>query len=107
MLNVTAKSFSKEKIAMRKPAEWMTNSADDRILEFLADNKTEEPVGVAPTEIADAVGYGRQHIGRRCRALADQGLLLNLGRGSYRITELGEGYLSGDVDPDELDSEEG
>jgi predicted transcriptional regulator len=106
MLNVTAKSFSKEKIAMRKPAEWMTNSADDRILEFLADNKTEEPVGVAPTEIADAVGYGRQHIGRRCRTLADHGLLLNLGRGSYRITELGEQFLDGEAGPNELDGNE-
>jgi predicted transcriptional regulator len=105
VLNVIDKGFSREKIAMRKPAEWMTNSADDRILEFLADNKTEKPVGIAPTEISDAIGYGRQHIGRRCRALAEHGLLLNLGRGSYRITELGERYLSGDAGLDDLTDE--
>ena len=82
----------------------MTNSADDRILEFLLDNKAEAPIGHSPSEISDFIGYGRQHVGRRCRELAEHELLLNLGRGSYRITELGERYLSGDAGPEELEN---
>ncbi len=90
---------------MRRPADWMTNSADDRILEYLSKVREDTEVGKSPAEIGENIGYGRKHVGRRCRALAEHGLLLNLGRGSYRITDLGEQYLSGDVGPDELDED--
>jgi predicted transcriptional regulator len=85
----------------------MTNSADDRILEFLSEIRDDTEVGKSPSEIGDHIGYGRKHVGRRCRELAEHGLLINLGRGSYRITDLGERYLSGDTEPDELDSDDG
>ncbi len=87
---------------MRRPADWMTNSADDRILEYLRDSDH-----APPKEIADTARFHPEYIGERCRKLRDHGLLQNLGRGLYRITDLGERYLSGDAGPSELDTDEG
>jgi predicted transcriptional regulator len=44
------------------------------------------------------IHYTRQHIARRCRKLAEEGLLRHLGNGVYVITEDGEGYLDGELD---------
>ena len=91
---------------MRRPADRMTNSADDRILEYLSDIRADSVIGKAPAEIGERIGYGRKYVGERCRELEDLGLLLNLGRGSYRITDLGEEYLSGELDARTLDAED-
>lgn len=82
---------------MRKPADWM-RPIDDRILEFLS---SEGPN--LPTNISDSIDSSRKYTGERCRKLAENGLVENLGSGLYRITELGEQYLSGEAGPDELD----
>lgn len=80
----------------------MTNSADDRILEYL-----DETDFAPPKEIAEAIGFHPEYTGERCRVLRDGGLLFNLGRGLYRITDLGEQYLSGDLDARTLEEVEG
>lgn len=76
----------------------MKTGADDRILEFLAETDYEPPKG-----IAEATGYEPQYVGRRCRELAEYGLLENMGRGLYRITGRGEQYLAQELDAGELE----
>jgi len=68
---------------------------DDRILEYLQSHES-----ATPTKLAES-GYfevSRPHIGRRCKALAEHGLLNHLGNAVYVITEKGEGYLKGKYD---------
>lgn len=86
---------------MRKSAKWMV-LADDRILEYLHENDAS-----IPSEIAEdpRIPWGRQHIGDRCRTLSENGLLRNIGRGVYSITEAGAEYLDGELDAKELSEE--
>lgn len=71
--------------------------ADDLIIDYLRD------VDLAPPkEIADAIDYNHKYVGRRCRNLADVGLIHNLGRGLYQITNDGKAYLDGELDAREL-----
>lgn len=82
---------------MRKSGEWMV-LVDDRILEFIRENG-----GGTPGEIAksDYIRVSSQHVGRRCRKLADKGLLYHVGNSAYTITERGEKYLDGEIDTEE------
>ncbi|SNZ12117.1 hypothetical protein SAMN06269185_1504 [Natronoarchaeum philippinense] len=68
---------------------------DDRLLEVIR----EEDSG-APTELSDqdTIRVSRQHISRRLKKLAENGLLQPLGNGVYVITEEGEAYLDGEYD---------
>jgi len=86
---------------MRRPADSMTDSSDDRILEYLSETDF-----AAPKEIADATSKNNDYIGRRCRVLKELGLVETPGRGLYRITDLGEQYLAGDLDARELEDED-
>lgn len=69
--------------------------ADDRILEYLHDEET-----ATPSEMAKAgfVRYTSSYISKRCMKLVEHGLIRNLGRGVYTITERGEKYLKGEID---------
>ena len=67
---------------MRRPADVMTDSADDRILEYLSETDF-----AAPKEIADETSKNNDYIGRRCRILKKLGLVETPGRGLYRITD--------------------
>lgn len=71
--------------------------ADDLILELL-----EEEGQYTPSIIADKLEYSAEHVNRRCRALQNFGLLRNIRRGLYQITEDGEAYLAGELDASEL-----
>lgn len=84
---------------MRYSADWMT-IADERILEHLSETETDTPKIMASS---GRVRFSRQYIGERCRKLASYGLLKHLGNGVYRITEIGERYLIGEVDASELE----
>lgn len=79
---------------MRKSGKWMV-LLDDRILELLAE---EDNQYMAPSDIADdnRIHYTSQHVGRRCKKLAEHGLLQSVGRGVYTITEEGRAYLEGE-----------
>ena len=70
-------------------------SLDDRILEFLNENKPTTPTKM--TEEAP-MHYSRQHVDRRCKKLTDEGLLEHLGNGVYMITDDGATYLEGNLD---------
>lgn len=74
--------------------------ADERILEHLTQVETDTPKGMADS---GRVRFSRQYIGERCRKLADYGMVQHLGNGVYRITEIGDQYLNGEIDASELE----
>jgi len=71
---------------------------DDRILEALATSG----LVLSPSVIAFNIDKSRSEVNRRLSALVEHGLVERVKRGYYKITELGEQYLAGEVDPDEL-----
>jgi len=84
---------------MRKPADWMVY-ADDRILEFLDEFGNHQPSQIADkvSDMGEGIHYHRKYVGKRCRILAQHGLLENLGNGVYTITQVGQSYLRGEID---------
>ncbi len=74
---------------------------DERILERLSEVETDTPKGMADS---GDVRFSRQYIGERCRELTNYGMLQHLGNGVYRITEIGEQYLEGEIDAKDLES---
>mgnify|MGYP006291348541 CR=1 FL=1 len=79
---------------MRKSGKWMV-LLDERILELLSEEENEF---MSPSDIADHNGipYSSQHVGRRCKKLAEYGLLKPVARGVYTITREGRAYLEGE-----------
>jgi len=65
---------------------------DERILELLEED---EDGFLTPTEIANnkRIDYTPQYIGRRCKELANHGLVQEVSQSVYRITSEGEAYL--------------
>ncbi|MHB9287341.1 hypothetical protein ACKVMT_09925 [Halobacteriales archaeon Cl-PHB] len=93
---------------MRKSGEWMT-IWDDRILEVI--HADEDQVGqVGDLADNELIRISQSSVSRRCKKLAEHGLLRRIGEGVYLLTDRGERYLEGDLDaredaPDEpLDS---
>ena len=85
---------------MRKSARWMV-LLDDRILEYVSENGPTLPSDIAND---DRIPYGAQHIGNRCRKLAEKGFLDNLGNGVYVITQRGRDYLNEEFDAGDVDA---
>jgi predicted transcriptional regulator of viral defense system len=70
---------------------------DDRILEILRDD--DDGIGkVSNLKDSDSIHVSRVQIGRRCKKLAEHGLLRQIGDGVYLITEEGKAYLEGKYD---------
>lgn len=92
---------------MRKHAKWLSQ-ADERILEFLQEEGNHPPKAIC--DKIDSAGvdleYHAEHVGRECRKLRDYGLLVNVGGGTYSITELGKQFLAGDIDAGTLEKKE-
>jgi predicted transcriptional regulator len=86
---------------MRPRIKWMTQ-ADERVLEFLS----EKDIVASPAVIAANIDYTKEYISRRSRKLADAGLIQRIDNSNYRLTSLGEKFLSGDLDSDELEEPE-
>lgn len=82
---------------MRPRVDWMTQ-ADERVLEFLYDKE----IVASPSVIAANIDYTQEYLSRRCRKLTNAGLLQRVDASNYRITDLGERFLDGDVDEDEI-----
>lgn len=78
-------------------AEWM-EPVDEPILELMCENHVFAPDHVEENGVCRAPDAAR-----RCRELAKRGLLEKQAIGMYDITELGERYLDGEVDPDGLE----
>ncbi len=79
---------------MRYSGDWMS-LVDDRILEYIHEHGSGSPKKMKDE---GRIRYSRQHIARRCRKLAEKGLLTHLGNGVYVITDEGEAYLKGELD---------
>ncbi|WP_245202790.1 MarR family transcriptional regulator [Halorubrum alkaliphilum] len=82
---------------MRYAGSWMT-AADDRILEYLSEHKSGSPTKM---KREGPIRYSRQQVDRRCKKLAEKGLVDHLGNGVYVITEDGEAYLKGRLDTED------
>lgn len=87
---------------MRPRVDWMTQ-ADERILEFLF----EKEIIASPSVIAANIDYTGEYISRRCRKLADAHLLQRVDASNYRLTTLGEKFLTGEADADEIQRGDG
>ena len=88
---------------MRKPAKWISQT-DELILEFLSEQGNHQPKEIRDQleRISEDMSYSNNHIWRECKKLADAGLLVNVGGGTYSITEQGEDFLDGDLDASNL-----
>ncbi|SFL21561.1 hypothetical protein SAMN04487950_2847 [Halogranum rubrum] len=77
--------------------------ADDAILELLS----EAGIAANPSTIAFNIDYNRRYISQRCRILVEKGLLnrVHESKAMYRITELGEMYLSGELEAVDLENQ--
>jgi predicted transcriptional regulator len=72
--------------------------ADERVLEFLH----EKDIVASPSVIAANIDYTQEYLSRRCRKLTDAGLLQRVDASNYRVTDLGERFLNGDIGEDEI-----
>lgn len=80
-------------------AEWM-DPADDEVLERLQDDDV-----FTPSQIAEEAPFRGPYAAYRCRELTDRGLVVRHATGMYDITERGEQYLAGELDPSDLEDE--
>jgi len=71
---------------------------DERILEFLS----EKDIVASPSVIAANIDYTGEYISRRCNKLEDGELLQRVDSTNYRITDLGDRYLSGNLSREEI-----
>lgn len=83
---------------MRPRVEWMTQ-ADERLLEFLY----EKDIVASPSVIAANIDYTGEYLSRRCQKLANAGLIQRVDASNYRLTELGERFLDGNVEAEDLE----
>lgn len=74
---------------------------DERVLEFL----DEKDIVASPSVIAANIDYTQEYISRRCRRLTEAGLLQRVDARNYRVTDLGEWYLAGEIDAEELETD--
>jgi len=76
---------------IRNPTEWMV-PMDDELLKLFHSSG----LVLTPSIIAYNSGYSREEVNRRLAELTDYEFMERVDRGKYRITSLGENYLSGD-----------
>lgn len=81
---------------MRQPADWMVPT-DDRILELIR-----ECGNLTPGAIEHLGGPSSDHASRRAKLLAEAGLLDQIYRGLYALTDEGRDYLDEALDASEL-----
>lgn len=74
---------------------------DDRILEYI-DEKDTQSAAVGELTKSEVIHVSNAHTSRRCRKLAEKGLLVDLGNGVYAITDIGEAYLEGEYDAENM-----
>jgi len=88
---------------MRSSADWMSQPADDRILEVVRDEGNMTPLALSRDGEVPRIDIGRKWAGERCRKLVKYGLLRKIDRGLFAITDDGEAYLDEELDASELD----
>jgi hypothetical protein len=72
--------------------------ADDRIMELIR-----EYGNLTPSALDEKGGPVRQYASERCSTLAEYGLLVQVHRGLYGITDDGRAYLNEELDASTLD----
>ncbi|MFP8954341.1 hypothetical protein ACLI4Z_15440 [Natrialbaceae archaeon A-arb3/5] len=77
--------------------DWM-EPVDEEILELLRSDEI-----FSPSHINDEGVCRAPHAAHRCRELTDRGLLKKYMEGMYELTDRGERFLDGDVDPADLE----
>ena len=82
---------------MRPRVEWM-NQTDDRILEALDESQ----LVLTPVVLAKNLDYSRSWVSTRLSKLVDAGLVTNSEGSFYQITDLGNEYLSGNLEADDI-----
>lgn len=88
---------------MYRRVEWM-KAVDHAILSLLGGSQKLE---LTPNNIAQNIGYNNEYVGKRCKLLAEHGLLNRETYDSdpfYSVTERGEEYLAGDLGASELNA---
>lgn len=88
---------------MHRRVEWLKPS--DRVIVA----ELEKCGGwMKPSSIALNVSYTRRHIARRCKVLADNGLLeRHEDTAGYRVTDIGRQFLNDDLEADDLRLDDG
>lgn len=81
---------------MRRSGSWQS-VWDDRILE-IAEEDPDRMVSVGDLKNNDYIRIGQSQISRRCKKLADKGLLRKVGHGVYLLTDEGGAYLREEYD---------
>lgn len=90
---------------MLPKVSWMV-AADSLILWFLSSSARWRLV-VTPSVVAINTGLSSSHANRRMNILEDGGLLEQVDeRGYYRISDLGERFVLGDVTKEELEAKD-
>ncbi|MFC7239160.1 PhiH1 repressor [Saliphagus sp. GCM10025317] len=79
---------------MRQSGTWMT-IWDDRILEII---RSEDAGRVGDLAERNSIRISQSSVSRRCKKLAEHGLLTPLGNGVYTITDRGRAYLDEEYD---------
>jgi len=87
---------------MRHPGDWMQLPTDERILEALQSSE----MILSPSVIGKNISRSREEVTRRLSVLVDYGLVNRVERGYYEITDLGEDYLTGKIDTNNLECTE-
>lgn len=95
----TSAEASESETDAETDAEWM-EPADKPILEFLRSEDAFEPNQIDDEGIAPA-----RYAAYRCREMTKYGLLTKRMPGVYEVSELGERYLEGTLDPSELEAD--
>lgn len=75
---------------------------DDRILEVVREK---EGSSVGDLHDHQYIRISKSQVSRRCKRLAEHGLLRPLGNGVYMITEKGERYLDEELDAGDLEDD--
>lgn len=90
---------NREEDEMHHRVDWL-KPTDRQIVSKIADNDG----WVKPATLALNMEMTRRHIARRCKVLAEQGLLERFDEDTagYRTTELGVQFLRDELDPADL-----
>ena len=83
---------------MVRRVEWLS-PADIYILQLFVEND----IMLTPKVIAVNTDYDQSYVGKRCRLLAEKGLLEQVDRGLYRITPMGKKFIESGLDADVID----
>lgn len=86
---------------MRQPADWM-RPMDDRILEGFREFGNMTPFALSKEGHEARLDTTRHYIAERCRALVKYGMIEQIDRGLYAITDEGRAYLDEELDASTL-----